>query len=156
MKPPAYRAWLNRSASRDFFRFAVPRCKTPVFAALSKAELTLGRAFAASSFLPAASNSTYLRSKLCRRDLILRLWAFLRALLRIRRSADFVFGIGIDCSAIQSAHVTLYRHFVNREPALEASTKILPASIRPGLRPRITKTESKRSLIRKLYQLQDL
>jgi hypothetical protein len=29
----------------------------------------------------------------CRRDLMLRLCNFLRALLRIRRSADFVFGI---------------------------------------------------------------
>src|SRR5262245_571852 len=117
MERQPYRAWLNRSASRDFFRFAVPRCKTPVFAALSKAELTFGKALAASSFLPAASNSTYLRSKLCRRDLILRLWAFLLALLRMRRSADFVFGIGIGCLAIQSAHLTLYGHFVNREPA---------------------------------------
>src|SRR5262245_48047218 len=78
---------------RDFLRSAVALWTTPVLAALSNAELMARNASTASVFLPALSRVRYFRSREWRRDLMPRLWAFLRALLRMRRSADLVFGI---------------------------------------------------------------
>ena len=106
MKPPLtapnpYFACASRNASRDFLRSAVARWTTPDFAALSNADVRFWSAFEASCFFPAPISCRYARSRVCRRDLMLRLCNFLRALLRIRRSADFVFGINqflVNCS----------------------------------------------------------
>ena len=84
---------LSRKLRRDFLRSAVALCTVPVLAALSKAELTACNARIASAFLPALIRTRYFFSSEWSRDLRLRLWACLRALLRERRAADFVFGI---------------------------------------------------------------
>ncbi len=83
----------NRALSRDFFRSAMDLWMTPVLAALSKAELTARSEVTASVFFPAVISMRYFFSNWCRLDLTLRLCRRLRALLLIRRSADFVFGI---------------------------------------------------------------
>ena len=95
-------AALRRRLRRDFLRLAMGRLMTPVFAALSKAEVSRRKAEAASSFFPAASSSAKFLSKLCRRVLTLRFCSCLRALLRMRRPADFVFGILIHSVFPQS------------------------------------------------------
>src|SRR5262245_8048031 len=68
-------------------------CTTPALAALSKAEVIARRASEASFFLPEVTRIRYFLSRECSRDLMRRLCACLRALLRMRRSADLVFGI---------------------------------------------------------------
>jgi len=62
-------------------------------AALSKAETNVFKAVLASAFFPAVAKVAKLFSRVCKRDLVLVFWVRLRALLRMRRSADFVFGI---------------------------------------------------------------
>jgi hypothetical protein len=66
---------------------------TPDFAALSRAELTLRSEVAASSGFPPAKSAQYRFSNVFKRDFTLWLCCCLRALLRMRRSADLVFGI---------------------------------------------------------------
>src|ERR1051325_8138544 len=66
---------------------------TPLFAALSNAVVTARRASVASLFLPVLSNARYFFSSECKRDFRLRLRNRFRALFRMRRSADLVFGI---------------------------------------------------------------
>jgi hypothetical protein len=66
---------------------------TPDLTALSKAEWTPGNALAASSFFPPVMSERKFFSRPRNFEVMLRLCKFLRALLRIRRSADFVFGI---------------------------------------------------------------
>jgi hypothetical protein len=83
----------RRRDNRDFFRLALHRWTAPAFAALSKAEFNVPSSVFASSFLPASTKSRYLRSNVFKADFALRLREFFRALLRMRRSADFVFGI---------------------------------------------------------------
>src|SRR5262249_33842823 len=77
----------------DFLRLAVARRTTPVLAALSNAETTTLKDLAASSFFPEDTAARKFFSSVCRRDLTLEIAAWLRLLLRIRRSADLVFGI---------------------------------------------------------------
>lgn len=81
------------SARRDFFRFAVARARTPDLTALSKAEWTPDKALEASSFLPPVTSVRNSFSNRRNFDFTARLCKCLRSLLRIRRSADFVFGI---------------------------------------------------------------
>jgi hypothetical protein len=88
-----YFRWAKRSAKRDFFRLAVARWTAPDLAALSKAEEMIWSDLAASSFLPVPTRSRNTFSRVCRRDLVLWLRCCFRALLRMRRSADFVLGI---------------------------------------------------------------
>src|SRR5215471_1619278 len=84
---------LSERARRDFLRLAVGREMVPTLTALSYAEWTPGRSLAASSFCPAVTVARNSFSKRRSLDLTLVLWRFLRWLLRIRRSADLVFGI---------------------------------------------------------------
>jgi hypothetical protein len=93
--PMDYLSALRRALRRDFFRSAVALWSAPVFAARSKAELTAGSMVRASCFLPARIRERYFLSIERRYDLTMRLWLRLRALLRMRRSADFVFGIAL-------------------------------------------------------------
>ena len=88
-----YLARLIASVIRDFFRFALARVITLDLTALSSAEITLDSEVAASAFFPAAKDSRSPFSDLRRREMMERLCRCLRALLRMRRSADFVFGI---------------------------------------------------------------
>jgi len=93
-KDSAYRAaGFRETARRDFLRFAVGRLTAPTLTALSNAEWTPGRSLAASSLLPATTAARNCFSSRRSLDLTLLFWRFLRLLLRIRRSADFVFGI---------------------------------------------------------------
>src|SRR6185503_20382408 len=55
----SYFTALRRALRRDFLRDAIDLWITPVFAALSKAELTAFNVAAASSFLPDVSSATY-------------------------------------------------------------------------------------------------
>src|SRR5438445_10425098 len=83
----------SRTASRDFLRLALFACSTPLLAALSKAAVTARNAVDASSFFPAVTSERYVFSSVLRREWALWLRRCLRALLRMRRSADSVFGI---------------------------------------------------------------
>jgi hypothetical protein len=89
-------AAFNRKAKRDFLRLAVALWITPDFAALSNAELSPWSALVASSFLPEETSDKYPLSRVCNRDFVLRLRNSFLALFRMRRSADFVFGIDSD------------------------------------------------------------
>jgi hypothetical protein len=121
----AYLRPFRRILRRDFLRSAVALCSTPALAALSKAEVTARSAVAASAFLLALMSVRYFLSSECRRDLMLRLWAFLRALFRMRRSADFVFGI-IGFVLNSAAHGTETPAVVNGEAGS------FPAQLRTG------------------------
>src|ERR1035438_6565358 len=85
--------FLSERARRGFLRLAVGRVMAPTFTALSNAEWTPASSLAASSFLPVATVARNCFSVRRRRDLTALFWRFLRWLLRIRRSADFVLGI---------------------------------------------------------------
>ena len=83
----------SRMARRDFLRLALVLGTTPPLAALSYTELTSRRAFAATSLLPATTAARNFFSEVFTRVLTVMFLACLRALLRIRRSADFLLGI---------------------------------------------------------------
>jgi hypothetical protein len=78
---------------RDFFRLAVAKWITPVLAALSYPDIAARKAVAASSRLPAFTVSKKFFSSVFKRDFTDLFCVCFRALLRIRFSADFVFGI---------------------------------------------------------------
>ena len=111
---PRYFIAANRTLKRDFFRSAVALWTTPALAALSKAEVIARNASVASLFLPAVTRARNFFSSECNRDLRRRLCACLRALLRMRRSADLVFGINLSfkIGSIKGCHASPTLGFV--------------------------------------------
>src|SRR5437667_5581575 len=63
---------------------------------------------------------------------MLRLCACLRALLRMRRSADLVFGIGYNRSIVRSPHSSPGAAIVNREFSLQFPSKLDRKDFQPG------------------------